>query len=210
MKSKFIISVLMFLSTACIFRTEGSSADFTYDKKSLAEFYSLKVDVPANIILSQSDAEEIRIEGERRELTKVSSNVDKGTLIISGKNSVPLTIYLSVKNLNRIEVNGSARVFVNGLLNSDVMLLKVNGSGSISADVRSLALGLIVKGDGKIYARGSTGRSFAKITGHGQISTTGLSSFNHTESVMRNESEIPGQTEKEKKNSKRPLLRIHE
>ena len=58
-----------------------------------------------------------------------------------------------------------------------MLLLKVVGNGSINVDVRSLTLGMIVRGNGKIYVKGSTGDSFTRITGNGRVMAVNLDSY---------------------------------
>ncbi len=107
------------------------------------------VNTPANVILQQGEKSSIRFEGEQRDVNKVTTAIENGSLVISGNNKNSLTIYVTIGELNLIEVNGNARVYSSQVINSDMLLLKVNGAGSIRLDVRSLSLGMIVKGSGK-------------------------------------------------------------
>ena len=51
-------------------------------------------------------------------------------------------------------------------------------------DVRALTVGMIVKGNGKIIVSGSSGDSYSKILGSGNIFSENLDSFSHTVSHL--------------------------
>ncbi|HNQ61419.1 MAG TPA: DUF2807 domain-containing protein [Bacteroidia bacterium] len=178
MKNQLLLAVILLSNAACAFSANGEAANASTKVKSLDNFYGLVINSTANVILETGENSSIRFEGEQRDLEKVNTNIENGNLIISGSNTNPLTIYITIKELNLVEVNGSARIFSSNVINSDLLLLKVNGSGSIRLDVRSLSLGMIVKGSGKIYASGSTGSSFTRIYGEGKVYTPELDSFN--------------------------------
>jgi formylmethanofuran dehydrogenase subunit C len=180
MKNRLFLAALMILLSACAYSVNGEAANFNTNVQPLESFYGLIVNSPANVILEQGKSPSIRFEGEEKDLNGISTNIENGSLIISGTNSKPLTIYLTIEDINLIEVNGSARVYSSHVLNSDLLLLKVNGSGSIRVDVRSLSLGMFVKGSGKIHASGSTGSSITRIYGDGKVITTDLDAFDST------------------------------
>jgi len=78
------------------------------------------------------------------------------------KNDIPVTIYVTLDDISLIEVEGSGRILSNQLINSDMLLLKVNGSGTINVDVRTLSLGMLIKGNGKNCCKRQHGRQFFK------------------------------------------------
>jgi hypothetical protein len=99
-------------------------------------------------------------------------------LIIDGSNSKPVNIFVSVEDISLIEINGSAKIYATGSINSDILLLKVNGNGSMKLDIRTLTVGMIIKGNGKIFVSGSSGESFVRIHGNGNVYSDKLDSFN--------------------------------
>ena len=121
------------------------------------------------MILSQGETNSIRIEGEKNTVKDISTKIENGSLIIDGNNKHAVTIHVTVQDISLVEVNGDAKVYANGRINSDILLLKVNGSGSIRMDVRTLTVGMIVKGKGKIIVSGCTGDSFSRVIGQGAI-----------------------------------------
>ncbi len=207
MKTQTILAALFITLTACASAANGEAAINTSSVRELENFYGLVINSPANVILEYGDKSSIRFEGEQKDLGRVRTEVENGSLIISGNNHKPLTIYVSVGELSLIEVNGSARVYSPDIINSDMLLLKVNGSGSIRLDVRSLSLGMIVKGSGKIYASGSTGSSFSRVYGNGQVYSSGLDAFIATEE--KNDGNSASRTSIRREQGARPTLNLH-
>ena len=139
---------------------------------------------------------------QKQDQKKIKTSVENGALVITGENAKPLNIYITAEELNLIEINGSARMFARGTISSDILLLKLNGDGSMKLNVRTLTVGMIVKGNGKIIVSGSSGESFSRIYGNGNISAKSLDTFSHTEErIAFNDL---------KTNQKRPLLKLHQ
>ncbi len=168
MKTKLFFAALLLTITGYAFASSDSS-ELTTDLRNFNNFSGLILNTPANVILSQGETNSIRIEGEKNMVKDISTKIENGSLIINGHNNHAVTIHVTVQDINLVEVNGDAKVYANGLINSDILLLKVNGSGSIRMDVRTLTVGMIVKGKGKIIVSGSTGDCFSRVIGQGSI-----------------------------------------
>ena len=171
-----VATVIVSLATNVLADNEAANEVASVDR-SIGNFYGLIVNTNANVILTQGEKSSVRIEGKRKDVDKTDARIENGSLVISGTNNIPVTVYVTVEELNRVEVNSAAKVYSGQLINSDILLLKINGSGSIKLDVRALSLGMIVKGKGKIIVSGSTGESYARILGDGKIVTGNLDSY---------------------------------
>ena len=180
--NRLLLAAALILMSACnsVF---GESAELVTNERKASDFYGLVVNANANVILSQGETCSVKVEGDRRTVAEVSTNVENGALVINGDNSRPVNIYVTVNEINLVEVNGNAKVYANQVINSDLLLLKVNGNGSIRMEVRSLSLGMIVKGNGRIVASGSTGDSFVRVYGNGNVSARNLDAYRQTEEV---------------------------
>lgn len=184
MKTTLMISAVLIGVSAITFAANESSELSSSSSYDPGKFYGLIVNSNANIILTQGDHNSIRLEGSKREVKDVKATIENGALTINGGNNYPVNIYISAEELNLIEINGSARIYTTGSVNSDILLLKVNGNGSMKINVRALTVGMIVKGSGKIIVSGSSGESYARIFGTGNIYTDHLDSFSFTEERM--------------------------
>jgi formylmethanofuran dehydrogenase subunit C len=177
MKTSLIISAALIGLSAITFAANESSEVKSTTSYNPGKFYGIIVNNNANIILTQGEENMIRFEGDKKEIKEVKTDIENGALVINGKNNRPVTIYISAEELSLIEINGSAKLFVNGSLNSDILLLKVNGEGSMKLDIRALSIGMVVKGSGKIIVSGTSGESYARIYGTGNIYKDKLDSF---------------------------------
>ena len=177
MKANLTFVAALLLSAAFGLQNMQAS-EITNTSMHIGKFYGIIVNANANVIVKQQAGESIEMEGELKAIRKIRTSIENGNLVIAGDGgSGRVTIYVSSEVINLIEVKGSARVFVRGKLKSDILLLKVQGSGGIRADVMTLTIGMIIKGKGKIEVSGITGDSLKKIYGEGNIFTEKLISF---------------------------------
>ncbi len=198
---KIIFSALLAISTAF---ASGSSESFdrSTENRTPGTFYGLIVNANANVIITQGEYSSVRIEGDKSSVDGIHTDVQNGALVINGSTNHAVDIFITTDELNMIEVNGSAKIFGDGTFNTDIILLKVNGSGSIKMDIRSLTVGMIVKGSGKIIASGSTGNSFVKVFGTGNVYASSLNSLSYNEyTTSRASAEV--------KHEKRSTLKLH-
>lgn len=168
MKTKLFFAALLLSLTGYAIPSSDSS-EFATDSRNINSFSGLIVNTSANVILSQGETNSVRIEGEKAMVKDITTNIENGSLVIAGHNNHAVTVYVTVEDISLVEVNGDAKIYANGLINSDILLLKVNGNGSIRMDVRTITVGMIVKGSGKIIVSGSTGDSFSRVIGQGSI-----------------------------------------
>jgi len=171
-----VVAVIVSLATN-VLADNSTANDVSSVDRAVGNFYGLIVNTNANVILTQGDKTSVRIEGRTKDVEKIVARIENGSLVIGGSNNVPVNVYVTVEELNRVEVNSQAKVYSGQVINSDILLLKVNGSGSIKLDVRTLSLGMIVKGKGKIIVSGSTGDSFSRILGDGRILAGNLDAY---------------------------------
>ena len=179
-----VATVIVSLATTA-FAVNESAIDVTSVDRSLGNFYGLIVNANANVILIQGEKSSVRIEGKRKDVDKIEARINNGSLVINGTNNIPVTVYVTVDEINRVEVNSTAKVYSSEVINSDVLLLKVNGNGSIKLDVRALSLGMFVKGKGKILISGSAGDSYARIIGDGRIYSSNLDSYSSRTEISK-------------------------
>lgn len=176
---KIILSLILFFTVVGIACAESNDnvRPVTVPEK----FYGIVINSNINVILSQTGENTIMIEKRNGADRTIKATVENGALVINGGDDLGTTLYVTVDYIELIEINGKGRLYVNGNIDSDILLLKVNGSGSMKLDVKTLSLGMIVKGSGKIVVSGNTGKSFLRIYGHGNIYKDQLDYFNCSE-----------------------------
>jgi hypothetical protein len=177
--SNLITLVTLFIA-AVLFAGCNSSKAASENRNLNTAFYGLILKSNARVVLTQGMEPSVRIEGDERSVTSVQTTIENGALIINGKNDLPVIVYVTAGEISLIEVEGNGTIISNQPVYSDILLLKVVGSGTIRLDVRSLSIGMIVRGSGKIYAKGSTGDSYIRVTGSGEVYSMNLDSFKTT------------------------------
>ena len=183
MKALALAVTMMMSCTANVSALNLSANDVKTIDGITGNFFGLIVNTSANVILTQGEKSSIKMEGQKSEINKVDIKLKDGALVITGDNTTPVTIFITVEELNLIEINGNAKVYAQDMISSDILLLKVNGDGSIRMDVRTLSLGMIVNGSGKIMVSGSTGDSFTRIIGTGKVIGQNLDAFHTREDL---------------------------
>ena len=204
MKTKLTLIALVIVSLTTFAFTGCDSAYAAVSENRIVHenFYGLILQTNARVILNQGTETSVRVEGDETSVASVQTTVENGALVIKSKDEVFATIYVTVDDINLIEVNGNGKIISNQPINSDMLLLKVVGSGSINIDVRSLSLGMIVKGSGKIYAKGSTVDSYVRVYGSGRVNSIDLDS-------LKKLTEANNETLDSKKPGKHSPLKLH-
>jgi hypothetical protein len=153
MKTRFALTALMIVSlSSFVIGCTASSASATEIRNVDQNFYGIILNGNANVYLTQGEENAIRLEGNTANTGEVTTSVTNGALIINAGMLRNVNVYVTMTDINLIQVNGSGAIRATTTLNSDMLLMKVSGTGVISADVRALSVGMIINGGGKIYA----------------------------------------------------------
>jgi hypothetical protein len=201
MKTRFTLVALVLAMSALTISCTSSSAASSEIRNVDQKFYGIILNGNANVFLTQGDANTVRVEGMEELTQDVTTSVSNGALIINAGALRNVNVYVTMSDISLIQVNGSGMIKATSTVNTDMLLLKISGTGIISADIRALSVGMIINGGGKIYAGGITGDSFIKVKGNGQVINMNLDSLRQTASVE----EIVADQEMPKRKSHRAL-----
>ena len=184
MKTRYNLVAMVMMSLSIILLSCTSSSAKTSEVRSVEQnFYGIILNGNANVFLSQGDFNSVRLEGMNINTGEITTYVNNGALVINAGDLRNVNVYVTMSDISLIQINGAGVIRSLTPLSSDMLLLKISGSGIISADVRTLSVGMIINGIGKIYARGVTGDSFVKIKGNGQVINMNLDTLRQTASV---------------------------
>jgi hypothetical protein len=178
MKTNFsLVALALVLMTSLPPKADAeSNAAVTESRQVAGNFYGIILNGNANLILTQGDANSVRLEGAADNVREVATNVSNGALVIETGSLRNVTVYVTMNDISLLQVNGNGMINAKSIIFSDMLLMKVNGNGTINADVRALSVGMVINGGGKIIARGSSGDSYIKVKGTGQVYSTSLES----------------------------------
>jgi hypothetical protein len=178
MKTRFtLVALALSLMTTFSFGcAEETKAAVTDSRNIGSNFFGIILNGNANLILTQGEGNSVRVEGAYANVREVETTVSNGALVIESGSLRNVTVYVTMSDISLLQVNGNGMISGRTLIFSDMLLMKVNGNGSINADVRALSVGMVINGGGKIVARGSSGDSFIKVKGNGQVYSSNLDS----------------------------------
>jgi len=160
MKKKLFISVLGIL---LITNFQISAHALQNSKiRNLAEFSSMRLAISANVYLTQSNTQSLRIEASDKLVELIETEVKNGQLTIKwSKNNVrhseKIKIYISMKEVTGLAISGSGDIIADSKINTDKIDLAISGSGNIflqdlnANDIKSRISGAI-SGSGDVKA----------------------------------------------------------
>ncbi|MBO5698530.1 MAG: DUF2807 domain-containing protein [Bacteroidaceae bacterium] len=183
MKPKIFLIVSMLVQSIMAFshtNTKVPSESETVLQKltwmDLAMFDQLHLDVPAQVVVEQSDSFAVSIEAPAKLQEKLKIAVIDGCLTISRRSSSikmkrpSIFVRIKAPMIKSYEVNGSGKVVVNNTVSigNEAFRASVNGSGSVSvASVEASKFTAEVNGSGKVKFGAVAAREAARIVVNG-------------------------------------------
>ncbi len=148
----------------------------------LSEFTGVAIGVPANVYVTQSTNQSVRIETSSSNLEKIEVNVKNGDLEIkSSRNNMrfkgSIKIYISMKKINRLVLAGSGSITTQGKVNTDDLALSIAGSGNISLkELSAEYVKISIAGSGSINLAGTEPANSLKasVSGSGNVNAAGF------------------------------------
>ncbi|HVW13044.1 MAG TPA: head GIN domain-containing protein [Mucilaginibacter sp.] len=164
----------------------------------VSDFTELKVGGPVDIVITQGQAESLKLTLPAEVRDRIVAEVSGHTLYIHNKHDnwsqgekswysdkgywhrthARIIAYLTVKNLNAITLAGSGTMKFDNGLNADHMKLTVRGSGSMRGKVTTKNLLSKISGSGSINISGNADRSMVNVAGSGNFTAPELVTSN--------------------------------
>ncbi|MCF6239999.1 MAG: DUF2807 domain-containing protein [Bacteroidales bacterium] len=143
----------------------------------LSNFTKVGIAVPADVIVTQSSNQSVRIETIQSNLDKIEVAVkDKKLIIKSIRNNThfsgKIKIYISMNKINELSLAGSGNITTQGKVTTDDLDLSVAGSGNISSkNLTAESVKVSIAGSGKINLSGDgiANSLKASIAGSGDV-----------------------------------------
>jgi len=181
MKRGIILSVFVFaIGAAAAFASSQSVVKETRDEKN---FTSVNFGVAGNLYITIGPEFKVVLEGERRFLDDIITEVSGNKLVIKKENwrfnlNEKITAYVTMPEVKGLGVSGSGKAEIKDALKTDDLNLSVSGSGKIFInDITVSKLDCGISGSGDIIFTGSGNANRA------DISISGNCTCNVTESL---------------------------
>src|SRR5258706_849263 len=161
---------------------EPGSGIIKSQTREVSDFHAIKIDYPAQVVVTQGKAVSVKIEAEDNVLPGLVTQVQNGTLNISykskdGKHVNPtkiVKITIVVKNLDDIQSSSAGELTINGL-QADKLDLGVDGAGKVTINnIATKDLKLDLSDDGSLAATGTADNLDLNISGFGSFNGADL------------------------------------
>jgi hypothetical protein len=136
----FCVLSFILLLTACMTvqpntQSIQGSGNLSANERSVSDFTSIQVNLGADLILTQSNSENLRIEAEDNLFSYIETTVLNGRLLVTTPNNIslkltqPIKLYITFETLDSIEIFGTSNITAENL-NLDTLSIAFSGSGS--------------------------------------------------------------------------------
>jgi len=172
MKTENLKTKIVGLVLIASFSTLSSKAQET---RNVGDFSGIKVADAFNIIITQGDANTVKVEADEKEQLLVKTEVKEGILLITGKGSnLEKPVKIGVKSLNSLSVSGSGDVKTDNQLICDKLSIETSGAGNIHVNVKATEIKARLSGAGDILLKGTAQLLDADVSGAGDLKASNL------------------------------------
>lgn len=174
MKRKFTSLLMIALLTSC--QPDESviaSSDSLVHESRLDSFEKIIFEAGVGrLYVTQGDKESLRIQASAEVLDMITATINDGTLRLGIKEkkypfSEKVKFYVAMKTLSSITLNGNGELQSEGTLAIDSLEVDLNGSGSVSLDVKGKGLRVTISGSGDADIKGQVEEQVVHIAGAG-------------------------------------------
>jgi hypothetical protein len=177
MKREIILSAF-FLVTAISTSLASAQSDVK-ETREVKNFTKVSFGVAGNLYINIGPEFKVVLEGEKKHLDDIVTEVSGGKLVIKKDNwslsmNERITAYVTMPELKGLGVSGSGKAEVKDAVKTDDLNLSVSGSGKIyTTDITSVNLVCSISGSGDIIIGGNGSASKADISISGSGNYTG-------------------------------------
>jgi hypothetical protein len=174
----FLSALILTIATSVSFA--GSQSDVK-ETRNVSGFTKVSFGVAGNLYITLGSEFKVVIEGEKRYVEEVITEVSSGKLVIKTDNwkisnwrmNEKVDVYITMPELNGLGVSGSGKAQVKDAIKTNNLNLSVSGSGNIHIPGLTVTdLGCSISGSGNIdlSGEGTVGNSDISISGSGNFS----------------------------------------
>jgi hypothetical protein len=161
---KYFFIFLFAIIGSQVFSQQTVINDRNAELRPIGAFTGIKVSGGIDIYLSQSDDYSLAVsasDGKYRD--NIMTEINDGILVISynndhyGRNSDDknLRAYISFKTLESLQGSGASDIIINGVLNTNTLLVKLSGASDIKGAIKITNLSLELSGASTVTINGT-------------------------------------------------------
>ena len=156
----FALVIYLGISSFGLFSNIKGSGNVIKETRDLAEFHAIEAGGAFHITIKQGEPQSLIIEADDNIMPTIITDVKKGELEISNKNSISnptkLNITIVVANIDDIDISGACTIKSIGFLSSNEMEFECSGASNANLQLKCRKLSLDFSGASKGVFEGVT------------------------------------------------------
>ncbi|MBC7746029.1 MAG: DUF2807 domain-containing protein [Flavobacterium sp.] len=157
---------------------KSNKSTLSSQNREISNFKGISSSGSFDVEITMGNKENLRIEGDKEDISEIETVVENGILKIRNKNKngwnwkssrEKVTVYINAKTINSLTLSGSGNMSVNGTIKSNRLTNAVSGSGNISLSVEVEDYDGSISGSGEMSIKGMAERANIKISGSGNF-----------------------------------------
>ena len=183
-RASMVLAIIMTLQACKKDKCFKSTGKITTEERTLGDFREIILSGNINLYIKQDSMNSVTIEAGANLIPNIVTDVESGVLTIRNDNTCnwlrsfkkEINLYLHCRNLYYIEYKGAGNITgLNTIVSDTVQLDLINGSGTITLDVRCRSVRInLSTGCGDAEITGTTQSAIYYIRGTGAIRCSGL------------------------------------
>jgi len=177
--AKTVIASLLVTMVSCdegnVFGIEGEGPVVSQTIE-VSSFSGIDISISANVVYTQGDIQEVRVEGQQNIINNLETDVDSDVWDIefdkNTRNYKDLTIYITTPEVHTLDISGSGKIETLSLIETDNLRMNISGSGKVICSANTNTLTSSISGSGSVSISGSGQSQDIHISGAGAYNAT--------------------------------------
>jgi len=166
---------------------EKGNGEIVSERRSISDFYKLMIGGNFEVYLKEGDHTYVEINTDENLLSFIDTEVRNDVLVITQEKKLiskkKIKLIINYVNLKDIRVKGAALIKNEGYLQSEDLIIRMDGAGIIDLKIQSDNLDVVLSGAGIVKLAGETETQDLNLTGAGKLEALDLDSKECTISV---------------------------
>lgn len=173
--------VVLFLFQACGDRVhEEGSGTITTEVRNVGAFSELNIEGKYEIMLQEGTTPLIAVETDENLHPYIETVIEGKTLRIRNVENIEPSehtrLVITYRNIDEIRLGGAAKISNQGTLQTNELLIRVDGAGLVNLSLEAKELELKLAGAGAITLKGSVNEQRLELSGAGSLDAAELQS----------------------------------
>jgi len=168
-----ILKLFSYLMLISITHQIAFAGNTTSQSRNVEPFTGIKLKNSANVYVMQGAVQSVKVEAEQSAITKITTTVKDGKLVISNDGSLSsyneIKILITVKELCSVSIEGSGNIKSKTLFTCKDFTATVAGSGDIMMTIEAGHLDASVTGSGNVVLTGKATKTKVNVAGSGDV-----------------------------------------